>query len=57
MRNVDELLQSAAQKTGFQRNYYNINNVPTNVANITIIPFFGVFAVLIRSIVFVITQV
>ena len=41
MKDIPGLLQKSSEKTGFQRDFFNIDNIPTDVANITIAPFFG----------------
>lgn len=41
MKDIAGLIAKAAEKTGFQRDFFNIDNVPTDAANITIAPFFG----------------
>lgn len=41
MRDILGFLEKAAEKTGFDRQVYNLNNVPTDPSNITVIPYFG----------------
>jgi hypothetical protein len=41
MKDIAGLITKAAEKTGFQRDFFNVDNIPTDAANITIAPFFG----------------
>jgi hypothetical protein len=41
MKDIAGFLESASRKTGFQRDFFNIDNIPTDVSNITVAPFFG----------------
>lgn len=41
MKDIAGLINKAAEKTGFQRDFFNNDNIPTDAANITIAPFFG----------------
>src|SRR6516164_960318 len=41
MKDIAGLLAKAAERTGFKREYYKEENIPTDVSNITIAPFFG----------------
>lgn len=41
MKDIAGLIAKAAEKTGFQRDFFNVDNIPTDAANITIAPFFG----------------
>ncbi len=41
MKDIAGLIAKAAEKTGFQRDFFNIDNIPTDASNIIIAPFFG----------------
>ena len=41
MKDIAGLITKAAEKTGFQRDYFNNDNIPTEAANISVAPFFG----------------
>jgi len=41
MKDIAGLIAKAAEKTGFQRDFFNVDNIPTDAANITVAPFFG----------------
>jgi hypothetical protein len=41
MKDIAGLVAKAAEKTGFQRDFFNTDNIPTDAANITVAPFFG----------------
>lgn len=41
MKDIAGLLAKAAEKTGFQRDFFKEENIPTDSSNIVIIPFFG----------------
>lgn len=41
MKDIAGLIAKAAEKTGFQRDFFNADNIPTDAANITVAPFFG----------------
>ena len=41
MKDIAGLVAKAAEKTGFQRDFFNVDNIPTDAANITLAPFFG----------------
>jgi hypothetical protein len=41
MKDIAGLIAKAAEKTGFQRDFFKEENIPTESSNITVIPFFG----------------
>jgi hypothetical protein len=41
MKDIAGLIAKAAEKTGFQRDFFKEENIPTEASNITVIPFFG----------------
>ena len=41
MKDIAGLIGKAAEKTGFQRDFFHADNIPTDASNIIIAPFFG----------------
>jgi hypothetical protein len=41
MRDIAGLISKAAEKTGFQREFFELNNIPTEPSNIMVVTFFG----------------